>query len=225
MTCSSTRARQEFIARMTSEGKGMVAFESLQGLKGSKYFDGEYDKLKWIHDNEFDLLIVDESQEGVDTLRTERAFRYIKRKHTLYLSGTPLKQLASDQFSAGQIFNWSYADEQEAKAKWDGEEYNPYESLPTLNMFTYQLSNMIYDQIRRGLYDCQVYAWDVPADHPLYKCVDGALLSRDGKYGVFSVTGTTSGSPYTVAEEENSTLQPPFSCAAWSTFMKLRRLF
>lgn len=38
-----------------------------------------------------------------------------------------------------------------------------------------------YDQIRRGLYDCRVYAWDVPADHPLYKCVDGALLSRDGK--------------------------------------------
>ena len=42
-----------------------------------------------------------------------------------------------------------------------------------------------------------------------------------GLRGVFSVTGTTSGSPYTVAEEENSTLQPPFSCAAWSTFMKL----
>jgi len=84
-------------------------------------------------------------------MRTERAFRNINRKHTLYLSGTPFKQLASDQFSAEQIFNWSYADEQEAKAKWDGEDYNPYESLPTLNMFTYQLSNMIYDQIQRGV--------------------------------------------------------------------------
>ena len=140
--------------QMETQGKadpGMVAFESLQGLKGSKYFDGEYDKLKWIHDNEFDLLIVDESQEGVDTLRTERAFRYIKRKHTLYLSGTPFKQLASEQFSAEQIFNWSYADEQEKKDGWTGEDYNPYEALPRLSMFTYQLSPMIYDTIQKGL--------------------------------------------------------------------------
>ena len=140
--------------QMETQGKadpGMVAFESLQGLKGSKYFDGEYDKLKWIHDNEFDLLIVDESQEGVDTLRTERAFRYIKRKHTLYLSGTPFKQLASEQFSAEQIFNWSYADEQEKKDGWTGDDYNPYEALPRLSMFTYQLSPMIYDTVQKGL--------------------------------------------------------------------------
>ena len=140
--------------QMETQGKsdpGMVAFESLQGLKGSKYFDGEYDKLKWIHDNEFDLLIVDESQEGVDTLRTERAFRYIKRKHTLYLSGTPFKQLASEQFSTEQIFNWSYADEQEKKDDWKGDDYNPYEALPRLSMFTYQLSPMIYDTVQKGL--------------------------------------------------------------------------
>ena len=130
---------------------GMVAFESLQGLKGSKWFGGEYDKLKWILDNTFDLLIVDESQEGVDTLRTERAFRYIKRKHTLYLSGTPFKQLASEQFSAEQIFNWSYADEQEKKDGWAGDDYNPYEALPRLSMFTYQLSPMIYDTVQKGL--------------------------------------------------------------------------
>lgn len=140
--------------QMETQGKadpGMVAFESLQGLKGSKYFDGEYDKLKWIHDNEFDLLVVDESQEGVDTLRTERAFHYIKRKHTLYLSGTPFKQLASEQFSAEQIFNWSYADEQEKKDDWTGDDYNPYEALPRLSMFTYHLSPMIYDTVQKGL--------------------------------------------------------------------------
>ena len=68
---------------------------------------------------------MDESQEGVDTLRTDRAFRYIKRKHTLYLSGTPFKQLASEQFNAEQIFNWSYADEQEKKDGWASDDYNP----------------------------------------------------------------------------------------------------
>ena len=131
--------------------KGMVAFESLQGLKGSVYFGGEYDKLKWIRDLEFDLLIVDEAQEGVDTMRTDRAFRNISRKHTLYLSGTPFKALASEQFADEQIYNWSYADEQEAKAAWDSDDYNPYEALPRLAMYTYQLSPMIYDKIQRGL--------------------------------------------------------------------------
>lgn len=76
--------------------QGMIAFESLQGLKGSVYFYGEYDKLRWMSELEFDLLIVDEAQEGVDTMRTERAFRKIQRRHTLYLSGTPFKALASE---------------------------------------------------------------------------------------------------------------------------------
>ena len=116
------------------------------------YFGGKFDKLKWMSQLEFDLLIIDESQEGVDTMKTERAFRNIKRKHTLYLSGTPFKQLASDQFSKEQIYNWSYADEQEAKDNWpDDADYNPYAALPKLSMFTYQLSNMIYEQVQKGL--------------------------------------------------------------------------
>ncbi len=131
--------------------RNMIAFESLQGLKGSVYFGGQYDKLRWMSELEFDLLIVDEAQEGVDTMKTERAFRNIKRKHTLYLSGTPFKQLASEQFSKEQIFNWSYADEQEAKANWSGEDANPYETLPRLAMFTYQLSGMIWERIEKGL--------------------------------------------------------------------------
>lgn len=146
--------REEFMAVMLtrdeSEQAGMVAFESLQGLKGSKYFGGQYDKLEWMSSLKFDMLIVDEAQEGVDTMRTDKAFRYISRKYTLYLSGTPFKQLADGQFNADQIFNWTYADEQDAKARWTGEEYNPYEALPRLAMFTYQLSNMIYDRIQRG---------------------------------------------------------------------------
>lgn len=130
---------------------GMIAFESLQGLKGSVYFGGKFDKLRWMSELEFDLLIVDEDQEGVDTMKTERAFCNIKRKHTLYLSGTPFKQLASEQFSKEQIFNWSYADEQGAKENWSGEEANPYETLPRLAMFTYQLSGMIREKIEKGL--------------------------------------------------------------------------
>lgn len=148
-------SREEHLAgilhREDAMPRNMIAFESLQGLKGSVYFGGQYDKLRWMSELEFDLLIVDEAQEGVDTMKTERAFRNIKRKHTLYLSGTPFKQLASEQFSREQIFNWSYADEQEAKANWSGEEANPYETLPQLAMFTYQLSGMIRERIEKGL--------------------------------------------------------------------------
>lgn len=106
---------------------------------------------RWMSELSFDLLIVDEAHEGVDTMRTERAFRNIHRTHTLYLSGTPFKALASAQFAADQIYNWSYADEQEAKAQWTDEGYNPYESLPQLSMFTYQLSPMIADHLRQGI--------------------------------------------------------------------------
>ena len=162
-------SREEYLLAMRHrEGglpKRMIAFESLQGLKGSVYFGGNFDKLRWMSELEFDLLIVDEAQEGVDTMKTERAFRNIKRKHTLYLSGTPFKQLASEQFSREQIFNWSYADEQEAKANWSGEDANPYETLPRLAMFTYQLSGMIRERIEKGLdlsgEDTVDYAFDL----------------------------------------------------------------
>ena len=162
-------SRQEYISRMSSEDKGMVAFESLQGLKGSVYFGGKFDKLAWMakeyrdnfgktqHGIEFDLLIIDEAQEGIETMRTERAFNNIARNSTLYLSRTPFKQLASARFSASQIYNWSYADEQEQKENWNGEEYNPYEALPRLTMYTYQLSAMIRERIGHIDLDTEEY--------------------------------------------------------------------
>ncbi|EFR40233.1 type III restriction enzyme, res subunit [Selenomonas sp. oral taxon 137 str. F0430] len=147
-------SRAQYMNRLDDEDDApacMAAFESLQGLKGSIYFGGEHDKLKWISDLTFDLLIVDEAQEGVDTFRTDRAFEFINRKYTLYLSGTPFKALASDQFTSEQIFNWSYADEQAAKETWEGEEYNPYECLPHMAMYTYRLSPMIAEEAARGI--------------------------------------------------------------------------
>ncbi len=155
-------SEEEYVNRVVKGAhKYHIGFVSLQDLKGSIYFGGAYDKLEWISGDidtktgklrgrVFDLLVVDEAQEGVDTMRTERAFEHIARRHTLYLSGTPFKAIASDRFSSEQIFNWSYADEQEAKENWNAEEHNPYEALPKLNMFTYQLSNMVFDRIQRG---------------------------------------------------------------------------
>lgn len=154
-------SRDEFLK--SGMDKGMIAFVSLQNLKGSRYFGGKYDKLGWMAKEyideygqkqkglTFDLLVVDEAQEGVETYKTEKAFDKIERAHTLFLSGTPFKQLAGDQFTDNEIFNWSYADEQDAKANWEEEEYNPYENLPQLLMYTYQLGPMIYEEISRGI--------------------------------------------------------------------------
>ena len=83
----------------------MIAFISLQDLKGSLYFGGSYDKLQWVSGLAWDLLVIDEAHEGVDTLKTDVAFDNIKRKFTLHLSGTPFKAVASGKFNANEIYN------------------------------------------------------------------------------------------------------------------------
>ncbi|HEM4055010.1 TPA: DEAD/DEAH box helicase family protein [Streptococcus suis] len=136
----------------TEEDAKEIAFLSLQDLKGSKYFGGAYDKLQWVAKTKWDLLVIDEAHEGVDTEKTDVAFHQIQRNFTLHLSGTPFKALAKGKFSENQIYNWSYADEQAAKQDWlsSSEQENPYENLPQLNMFTYQMSKMIADRVRDG---------------------------------------------------------------------------
>ena len=130
---------------------GQICFESLQGLKGSVYFGGNYDKLKWMKELKWDILIVDESHEGVETMRTDRAFNNIQRRFTLYLSGTPFKAIASGEFGDRQIFNWSYADEQEAKENWASDDHNPYQDMPRLNLFTYRMSDIVREKMKQGL--------------------------------------------------------------------------
>ncbi|MDO5501047.1 MAG: DEAD/DEAH box helicase family protein, partial [Propionibacteriaceae bacterium] len=130
----------------------LVEFLSLQDLKGSKYFGGVFTKLKHIADYEWDLLVIDEAHEGVDTTKTDIAFDQIKRRYTLHLSGTPFKALAAGKFSDDEIFNWTYEDEQTARENWtDGSQDNPYAVLPTLNLLTYQISRMITDRLAEGV--------------------------------------------------------------------------
>lgn len=128
-----------------------VCFVSLQDLKGSIFFGGNIEKLQWVAGTKWDLLVVDEAHEGVDTSKTDWAFSRIIRNFTLHMSGTPFKAMANSKFSAEQIYNWSYADEQEKKKNWDYDKgSNPYEPLPQLNMFTFQLSAMIEEKLLEG---------------------------------------------------------------------------
>ena len=143
---------------------GLIDFVSLQDLKGSIYFGGEYDKLKEVRNINWDVLVIDEAHEGVDTYKTDIAFDHIKRKFTLHLSGTPFKALANDKFAANAIYNWTYADEQRKKRDWNGDGENPYGTLPRLNLFTYQMSEIIKDELSQGVEingETEEYAFDL----------------------------------------------------------------
>ena len=145
--------------------QGFIEFVSLQDLKGSVHFGGQYDKLGEVAGLNWDMLVIDEAHEGVDTYKTDVAFDHIKRKHTLHLSGTPFKALANDKFPDEAIYNWTYADEQRSKKDWDyAKGDNPYGNLPRLNMFTYQMSEIIKDELSQGVEingETEEYAFDL----------------------------------------------------------------
>ena len=146
-------SRAEYLTTIGKPGpRGFIEFVSLQDLKGSVHFGGTYDKLREVADLAWDLLVVDEAHEGVDTYKTDVAFDHIRRTFTLHLSGTPFKALASEKFPEEAIFNWTYADEQAAKRDWsDAEAENPYATLPKLNLFTYQMSEVALERAQQGI--------------------------------------------------------------------------
>lgn len=171
-------SREDFVGLDIDKVKGTIEFVSLQDIKGSKYFGGDpsLDKLKELSNRRdengnrigilWDILIIDEAHEGVDTYKTDIAFDNIDRNYTLHLSGTPFKALANDKFPQDAIYNWTYADEQRAKRDWDtaSEEENPYYPLPKLNLFTYQMSEIVRDNIKEGIEidgEWENYAFDL----------------------------------------------------------------
>lgn len=144
--------REQFLEIDADFNKSQITFLSLQDLKGSKYFGGNHDKLRWIADLDWDLLVIDEAHEGVDTTRTDGAFSVVKRRHTLHLSGTPFKALANNKFSAQAIFNWTYLDEQKIKqAEIEEYEVGEHTDLPALKLYTYRISQMTGDEINQGI--------------------------------------------------------------------------
>ena len=171
-------SRDQFIKSKVYEKEGYngaIHFVSLQDLKGSVYFGGQYDKLDYIYKGgkgkskglTFDLLVIDEAHEGVDTYKTDNAFNNIDRKWTLHLSGTPFKALANNKFERDAIYNWTYADEQYLKNNWNDEDRsNPYKCLPKLNLLTYKMSDIVFDKASKGADfnndgDNEAYAFDL----------------------------------------------------------------
>lgn len=158
-------SREQYLDMLMDQDSDCIEFVSLKDLKGSVHFGGRFEKLNEVKSMKWTLLIIDEAHEGVDTYKTDIAFTQIKREHTLHLSGTPFKALANDKFPEKAIFNWTYADEQRKKRDWDyANGSNPYENLPKLNMFTYQMSEIIHDELKQGIEiegETEEYAFDL----------------------------------------------------------------
>lgn len=97
---------------------------------------------------------LDEINSDLEQVQVE--FLPITTRAYLYLSGTPFKALASGEFIEEQIFNWTYTDEQRAKAEFSAQhpsELNPYGALPQLRLLTYQMPDEVLHVASSGEFD------------------------------------------------------------------------
>ncbi len=156
-----------------------VCFGSFQDYLGkNRSTGGIKTKNEWVHAANWDCVILDEYHYGAwrekakDLFEGEEADEIkfaagegaeflkeageeiedilpITTNHYLYLSGTPFRAIASGEFIEEQIFNWTYSDEQRAKANWNNGD-NPYIMLPRMVLLTYQLPDSIREIAQQG---------------------------------------------------------------------------
>ena len=134
--------------RAESHGLHYVYFASMQDLRGSELVGGNFDKNNEVFATDWDLIIVDEAHEGTQTELGKAVMGELVKEQTkvLRLSGTPFNLL--DDFKEDEIYTWDYVMEQRAKINWDELHFgdpNPYASLPTLNIYTYNLGRLLHD--------------------------------------------------------------------------------
>ena len=134
------------LEQLARRGDSYVYFASMQDLRGAETVGGKFDKNADVFAAPWDMLIVDEAHEGTKTDIGQSVIDTLVKKHTkvLRLSGTPFNLL--DDYNEEEIFTWDYVMEQRAKAEWDlthmGDP-NPYESLPAINIYTYDLGSLL----------------------------------------------------------------------------------
>lgn len=128
------------------ENSKFIYFASMQDLRGSSQVGGNFDKNDELFDTNWDFIIVDEAHEGTQTELGKNVMRELTKTNTkvLHLSGTPFNLL--DNYQEDEIYTWDYVMEQKAKKSWDELHFgdpNPYATLPRLNIFTYNLGNLL----------------------------------------------------------------------------------
>ena len=167
--------------RLADKSRPIVVFGSFQDLLGTNESGGIKTKNEFIHSTNWDLVIFDEYHFGAWKERAKELFekedeenavdfdaeKYqkdeasnainetwlpISTQYYLFLSGTPFRAINNGEFIEEQIFNWTYSDEQRAKADWKGSG-NPYLSLPRMVMLTYRMPDEIQEVAKQGEFD------------------------------------------------------------------------
>lgn len=135
---------------LAEQGKKFIYFASMQDLRGSDLVGGKFDKNIALFKTAWDFLIIDEAHEGTKTELGQNVIKELAKEHTkvLQLSGTPFNLF--DDYSENEIYTWDYVMEQRAKSEWDllhmGDP-NPYESLPAINIYTYDLGSLMSEYV------------------------------------------------------------------------------
>ena len=161
--------------RAADKKRPIVCFGSFQDYLGyNRETGGIKTTNEWVHEINWDLVIFDEYHFGAwkDSAkklfesddeeseneapsgleRLDESWLPITAKRYLYLSGTPFRAINSGEFIEDQIYNWTYSDEQRAKAEWKGAN-NPYAALPRMVMLTYKIPDSIQRIAKQGEFD------------------------------------------------------------------------
>ncbi|NNE56794.1 MAG: restriction endonuclease [Hellea sp.] len=120
-------------------------FEGEEEKTAKKETKNEYDSLLGVINDDLSRLSEDETD-----------FLPITTSAYLYLSGTPFRALSTGEFIEEQIFNWTYTDEQRAKAvfaKAHPTKPNPYGALPQMRLLTYQMPDELLSIASGGEFD------------------------------------------------------------------------
>lgn len=143
------------IDKKIQQKQKFIYFKSIQDLRGSSIVGGNFNKNDEIFETQWDFVIIDEAHEGTTTtLGNDVKELLITNNYTkvLELSGTPFNIL--DKYEQNNVYTWDYMMEQSSKKKWNIENYgdsNPYEDLPEMRIFTYDLGESLgvseYDEI------------------------------------------------------------------------------
>lgn len=164
--------------RQADKSRPIVCFGSFQDFLGvNKETGGIKANNEWVHTTNWDLVIFDEYHFGAWKDNAKKLFEQdedtyeedlskydagnaydetwlpITTTYYLYLSGTPFRALNSGEFIEEQIYNWTYSDEQRAKAEWKGPGENPYAALPRMVMLTYKIPESIQRIAKQGEFD------------------------------------------------------------------------
>lgn len=158
---------------LADKSRPIVCFGSFQDFLGvNRDTGGIKPKNEWVHTSNWDMVIFDEYHFGAWKDNAKKLFEEsdeeteqdgktdaanaldeswlpITADRYLYLSGTPFRALNSGEFIEEQIYNWTYSDEQSAKASWQGPD-NPYAALPRLVLLTYKLPDSIRNIAEEG---------------------------------------------------------------------------